>query len=211
MIRINLLRRERRPDRRAKRVAGEPAQSNILQQLSFVALVAVVAALCGWLWLDTEGKKTRLNDEKRRLTDEKESLKGIRQKVNELQAKQQRAENLRQLLTDLQVNQRTPLYALYYLYKAQVENKDAIYTEIRQRDPRGLQINVKGEADTDQSFQNIFDTLANYTDIVNRVRFIKRNNIGGDRVAFEFEVFFKRQSDFLGGGSEEDEDAGGGQ
>ncbi len=159
MIRINLLRRERRKERRP---AAKAAPSETTKQLGFLALFLLTVVAGAWLWFDIQGKKADLDVQIRAASQERERLKTIKELVDRLEIERERLALRLDVLGDLKNNLRTPLYAVFFLYISQQNRPDVVVEEIRQRTSESegvLQFTVKGEA-SDENLNRFLDDLA---------------------------------------------------
>ncbi|HUX06141.1 MAG TPA: hypothetical protein VMX35_02415 [Acidobacteriota bacterium] len=159
MIRINLLRRERRKERRP---AAKAAPSETVKQLGFLAIFLLTVAVGAWLWFDIQGRKADLDTQTRAASAERERLKSIKELVDRLELEREKLALRLDVLSDLKNNLRTPLYAVFYLYIAQQNRPDVIIDEIRQKTSESesmLEFTVKGEA-TDENLNRFLDELA---------------------------------------------------
>jgi hypothetical protein len=147
MIRINLLRRERRKERRP--AVAKAAASETTKQLGFLAIFLLAVAVGAWLWFDIQGRKADLDGQIRTASQERERLKNIKELVDKLEVERERLALRLDVLSGLKNNLRTPLYSLFFVYLAQQNRPNLIINEFKQKASEAeglLSYTVKGEA-----------------------------------------------------------------
>jgi len=161
MIRINLLRGERKKDRRAVVRAAEP--SELSKQLGFLAIFLVALAIGGWLWLDIQGRKSELNNQIRIATAENERLKSIKEIVDRLEMERERLAARLDVLSNLKNHLRTPLYSIFFIYLEQQNRPGVLIDEIVEKPDRGegdvTFFTIKGES-TNEDLNRFMESLA---------------------------------------------------
>lgn len=176
MIRINLLRAERKVGRRVK--AAPIAPSETVKQLGFLAVFLAFAVVCGYLWLDVQGKKSDLETRVRQATQRREKLKQIKELVDRLEIERERLSERLDVLTNLKDNLRTPLYPVFFIYDAQLKSTGIILEGIKQGsadDSSLLKITLSGESTTDENLNSFLDTIAR-NQIVTAVDIVSASN-----------------------------------
>jgi hypothetical protein len=162
MIRINLLRRERRKERRPAAAKATPSETT--KQLGFLAIFLLTVAVGAWLWFDIQGKRADLDSQIRTASQERERLKTIKELVDRLEVERERLAIRLDVLSGLKNNLRTPIYAVFFVYLAQQDRPNVVIDEFRQRqasDREGgvMSFSLKGEA-TDENLNRFLDDLA---------------------------------------------------
>jgi hypothetical protein len=175
MVRINLIRGERRKERRVKRAAIAPTETT--KQLGFVAIFVLTIAVGAWLWFDVQGKKSDLQQQIRVASQERERLKSIKELVDRLEVERERLAERLDVLANLKNNLRTPLYSLFFIYLAQQNNPGVVISEMRERpgEVEGLDKYVlKGES-SDENLNKFIESLARET-LVSTVDIVSVSN-----------------------------------
>lgn len=157
MIRINLISRERRKERKVTR--GAPiTPSETAKQLSFLAVFLVTFAIGAYLWFDIQGTKERLTTAVGVATRERDRLKSIKDLVDNLEVEQSKLAQRLAVLLSLKNNLRTPLHSLFFIYLAQQENTEVMLTEVRQGSESENDIVILGES-AKENLNRFADTL----------------------------------------------------
>jgi paraquat-inducible protein B len=201
MIRINLLRKERKKVKRPKIAAAEPSQTT--KQLGFVAIIIMAVAICGYLWFDITGQKDAVQ---KQVADAQRKLNKL-VKVDKVKSKAEMLERQKnnlnahlEALTKLKDSQRSPLYPLAHLFYALQENPDVSFTELREQQSGEQRISflIKGEA-TGDALQRFMETLRSFAITVS----IEVPRVDQVRRTFDLPVAFKSQQELMKGTPEE--------
>jgi Tfp pilus assembly protein PilN len=155
MIRINLIKKERKEGRRPK---IEFAPSEMTKQLAFVALFVLTFAVAAFFWFDLQGRKSALESDIAEATRERDRLKSIKELVDRLEKERNRLAQRLQVLNDLKNNLRTPLHPVFFIYVAQQENADVLITEISQNSGNVNDITIIGQA-SQENLNKFSETL----------------------------------------------------
>lgn len=156
MIRINLIRVERRKEKKPSAIAFSP--NEVTKQLGFIAIFLVTISIAGFLWLDIQMKKSALQDEVRMATIERDRLKSIKDLVDRLEAERAKLVQRLEVLSDLKNNLRTPLYSLSFVYFAYQANQNVFLNSVVQRPGDYNNITISGEA-TKENLNKFSETL----------------------------------------------------
>lgn len=171
MIRINLVRVERRKEKKPSAIAFSP--SEVTKQLGFIAIFLVTIGIAGFLWIDIQMKKSEFQNKVREATIERDRLRSVKDLVDRLEAERGRLVQRLEVLSDLKNNLRTPLYSVSFIYLAFLSNQNVFLNSIAQRGGDYNNITIAGEA-TQENLNKFSDTLRNESivdslDIVSQV------------------------------------------
>ena len=163
MIRINLIRADRKKERRPKIKAVEPSKT--VQQLGFVGVFVILVAGIGLLWLDINGQKDynqrQLNEAQKKL-NRLVKVEKVKEKAERLERQKTNLTRHLESLTQLKDNQRTPLYPLAHIFYALQIHQDVSFTEIKPMEVEsGMGFVITGEG-TDESLRRFMATLQEY-------------------------------------------------
>lgn len=155
MIRINLIRRERKREKKAAAVQFTP--NELTKQLSYVALILVTIGIAAFFWFDLQGRKDVMQRDVGAATRERDRLKTVKELVDRLEGERGRLAQRLEVLSNLKNNLRTPLYNLFFVYLAQQEHRNVTIFEVTEVDA-GAALTINGEA-TQENLNKFSDTL----------------------------------------------------
>jgi uncharacterized protein YlxW (UPF0749 family) len=129
MIHINLVRKERKKDRKDKSL--QLAAGDMGQQLIFVGMFLLTFAVMAFFWFDISGKQNELQQEVREAQAEKRRLEKVKKLVDGLEKERNKLAARLEVLSSLKNNLRTPLHPLFFVYLAQQENPRVLLQTVK--------------------------------------------------------------------------------
>jgi len=192
MIRINLLRKERKKEKRPRMAAREPSETT--KQLGFVAIFVVMVAVIAYLWFDISGQKDHYQKQLAEATRKLNRLikvERVKERAEQLEREKENLSLHLQALNELKDNQRSPLFPLAHVFYALQIHTDVSFTEIReQASETGSSYLIRGEA-SENSLRRFMQTLEQYK-ITKRLDFPRVDKV---KLTFELPVNFISQQE----------------
>ena len=172
MIRINLIRSEKKHEKKASVI--EIAPNEMTKQLAFLAMFVVTIAACAFFWFDLSAKKADLESQVDAARVERDRLKSVKQLVDRLEVERNRLSQRLEVLTDLKNNTRTPLQPFFFIYLAHQENQSVVLYEVTETFGENLHtFRINGEASKEDlnrfSSTLMAEPLVQQVDIISQV------------------------------------------